>query len=93
MFFVIGICLNTQAYYVEHNTGFVFIEVLPLHVCYMFRHFLRVSSGLSTKMIIKENVTKLNKTILFYYIFLYEIFIFTCLMMTLEKAETCKGTI
>jgi hypothetical protein len=32
---------------VEHNTGFILIQIVPLHACYMFRAFLRPSSDMS----------------------------------------------
>jgi hypothetical protein len=35
--------LNKHIYYVRHHTGFILIQVVPLHVCYMFYLFLRPS--------------------------------------------------
>ena len=32
--------LIKDPYYVEHNAGFILIQVVPLHVCYAFRPFL-----------------------------------------------------
>jgi hypothetical protein len=69
MYFIIGICLNTQAYYVGHNTGFVFIEVVPLHDCYMFRNFVMASWGMSTKNNYKGKYKKVTQ--LFYFILSY----------------------
>jgi hypothetical protein len=35
--------LNKHIYYVKHHTGFILIQVVPLHVHYMFWPFLRPS--------------------------------------------------
>jgi len=35
--------LNKHIYYVKQHTGFILIQVVPLHVCYMFWPFLRPS--------------------------------------------------
>ena len=53
---------------------FYFIQIVPLHVCNVFRHFLRPSSGMSIKNLIKEQ----NKIIIIIIIFLHGLGRLTC---------------
>jgi hypothetical protein len=58
--------------------GFILIQIVPLHACYMFRPVLRPFSGMSTQNLIKENTVKSkgpSGTCL------YESFVLTCLRM------------
>jgi len=55
--------LNKHIYYVKHHTGFILIEVVPLHVCYMLWPFFGPSQGMSIQKSCKGRYDKIIYTL------------------------------